>query len=293
MSQREVTIPKSKRERRELLLAAIANLDIETVKVLIEADPVLLNSGNSHGNDRPLEIAMSVNLDFAGKLIELGANPRATNDGGWSLMDGAAADGDKERVSFLRSRGVSYEIHHAAGLDDLETLKEMIDSDSSSITALKKSRYPLHWAAKADALNAATLLLQAGASVDVKDKEGFCPLQFAVQNNSGAVAELLLRSGANPNAAGTYSGGTLLHRAIMDGSEDMVRLLLRHGASPNCQAYDGKTALHQAVLKNARMVTIVCANPDKNARTRSGDTALDLARKKGNKKIITLLERMD
>lgn len=114
---------------------------------------------------------------------------------------------------------------------------------------------------------------------------------FAARNGSPDVGELLLQKRANPNAIGTYSGGTILFRAITENNPEMVELLLKYKANPNLKEQIGKTALHHAIGKGARMVEIVLKyNPDLEAKTRDGRTAMDFALKKDNKKIIAMLE---
>lgn len=55
----ESIIPKSRRERRSLLTNAIKGCDLKLTREIIEADPKILNSGNSHGNNTPLSIALT------------------------------------------------------------------------------------------------------------------------------------------------------------------------------------------------------------------------------------------
>jgi len=91
---------------------------------------------------------------------------------------------------------------------------------------------------------------------------------------------------------------TPLHCAAGSAYFDLVRLLLKYNADPNLKNLDGDTPLHYAA-GNQGFPTEACwtiealiqagANP--NLKNRAGQTPVDLARERGTKQAVALLEK--
>lgn len=81
-----------------------------------------------------------------------------------------------------------------------------------------------------------------------KDEEGLSLFDEAILNRDVAMVEALLAAGADPNHAGGVENYTALHWAAMVPAEDdqIVRLLLKNGASRALVTKSGKTALDLA-----------------------------------------------
>lgn len=107
---------------------------------------------------------------------------------------------------------------------------------------------PLHLAAERDNLAVAILLLDRGADVHSRSDGGRTPLHLASRSASASMVEMLLeRARADPNAQ-TAKGRTPLHYAASkaeDGDEErreVLRVLRDWGADPEIEDRDGETA---------------------------------------------------
>lgn len=125
-------------------------------------------------------------------------------------------------------------------------------------------------------------------------RKGKTALMVAAAYGDLELVRKLLESGANPNETYREDGGSVLNTAATEGHTEVVRMLLDAGANVNYESFQiEKTPLMCAVARKgpAELVKLLLdrgANVDvKNDR---GDTALDLARKRGDERIIKLLQ---
>lgn len=161
---------------------------------------------------------------------------------------------------------------------------------------------PLMQAALNGDINAMDSLLHTVATVNEKNQMGFTALDYASRSippyfdksdgNSKAVL-YLLDHGADIEAAGE-GGITPLMSSAAKGNTELAAVLLDHGADVNKVSPYGWTALAQAVLlQQENAVNFLLrrgANP--NAKIESGHhNLLKIAREKGNKKIVEMLEQ--
>ncbi|AXI24608.1 Ankyrin repeats containing protein [Cardinium endosymbiont of Sogatella furcifera] len=102
----------------------------------------------------------------------------------------------------------------------------------------------------------------------------------------------LLRYGANPNIQ-DFDGCTPLHILVKtaDLSESCIELLLRHKCNPNIQDNNGDTALHLAVsCDRPSSLAYLCRIPARvDIKNNKGETPLDVAKSRGVRKLIELL----
>ena len=293
----------SKQPRRELrkqLQAAISAGDPQRVRAIAAADATIVNASNAHHNVPLGDAIKSGNLAMVELLIALGADPCSVNHGGRSLLDAAALLGDQPDIArCLIAAGATPSILHAAALGDIPTLQQSLQEDPTRLSAQpcggRWELSPLHAAAMTGCMESIECLLQAGAAVDEPNHNQHTPLALAVEQladaRAAAVARVLLAAGALPDGPAGHHGGSLLHRAVMLGKCETAEALLKGGANPNLQDWSEKTPLHYAVEKNLALVQLLLQfNPDLTLTSVEDETPADLARRKGKRSVVQLLE---
>ena len=150
------------------------------------------------------------------------------------------------------------------------------------------------------------MLLDAKADVNVSKPNGETALMTAASNGYDDIMRFLLNAGAEVDTKNDI-GETALFNAVKYGHYDATRLLLSYDANPNLQNTDKVSALHagftplmyaagQGVVGNSvsdwddivELLLDKGARP--NARTDRGDTALTMAKRRYDPRIISLLE---
>ncbi|MCP4903067.1 MAG: hypothetical protein GY906_39385 [bacterium] len=93
----------NRRDLRRQLIDAIERGDLPRVAEIATAEPSIVNAPNTHQNV-PLGDAIATGrLDLVELLIAHGADPRHSNHGGHSMLDGAAFSGRVEIARWLIS----------------------------------------------------------------------------------------------------------------------------------------------------------------------------------------------
>ena len=120
--------------------------------------------------------------------------------------------------------------------------------------------------------------LISSKNLNIRDDYGFRPLHFAVQNGEKEKVQLLLSTGVNTNAK-TDHGFTPLYFAVgKKGDLEIIKMLIKFGSSLNVKDKNGITPLHYAAWGSSeKIILLLNAGADKNAITKSGKTAFDLA----------------
>ena len=143
-------------------------------------------------------------------------------------------------------------------------------------------------------------LLISHKDIDVNDQtlSGWRPLHQASICGWLSIAKDLLARGADPNAtipAGAGGAGaeeSALHLAAYAGLPDLVKELIANGADPNYRNWLEETPLMSIAFddKLSTAQTLITMGADVNVATfTDGDTALTLAAKKGQCKVVKLL----
>ncbi len=152
-------------------------------------------------------------------------------------------------------------MHAAARSGDYAEVKRYLDRGFDANLRGPGETTPLHWAVSWGRDDVAMLLMEHGADPSLTDDEGETPLYLGARKGytETTVVEALLAHPKTDVNAANDTGWTALHGASLRGREDMVKLLLLAGAEPTL-------------------------------RTKGGETAADLARRKGHERIAALLE---
>lgn len=134
--------------------------------------------------------------------------------------------------------------------------------------------------------------------VDAEDYVEHCtPLEFAIKyQRDPSIIQLLLQEGraSMQRWSGLESGGSLLHRAVVDGREDYTRLLLENYANPNEPDNEDRTALYLAVDTDKPNIPLIQSLMQADAYPFAQSattlcTPLHIAAARGNPEVINLL----
>ncbi|KAI5815984.1 hypothetical protein BZA77DRAFT_264639 [Pyronema omphalodes] len=133
------------------------------------------------------------------------------------------------------------------------------------------------------------LLLEKGADTEAYDSDGYRPLLLAAEGGNEALVRLLLDADADIEAqkGGRSQGTTALIGAASMGHYTIVEVLLDQGANVDSEAYDGSTALMQAVSHPSVVGLLLERGADPDAQNEEGYTALILGI--NNIAVMTLL----
>ncbi len=148
-------------------------------------------------------------------------------------------------------------------------------------------------AVQSNNLCVADTALKHGADIEHKSPSGWTALQIAVQNRHSDMVKCLLAAGANPNVL--YGDGySLLMQAASRNNVRIIHALLSHRALINHQDSRGMTALMYAASADSLSsvsALLQYARIKANLRNKQGETALDIAHKKGNEKVVEILNQ--
>jgi ankyrin repeat protein/prenyltransferase/squalene oxidase-like repeat protein len=136
------------------------------------------------------------------------------------------------------------------------------------------------------------MLVDAKAGIDTKNGAGETALVLAAADGNPAAVRFLLEHGADARVR-TKRNETALGNASTAGVEETVRLLLDHGAEVNVRNARGYSPLLLAASSDTMPAGVVKALLAKGADTTFegdyGETARDLASKRGNSEVTELL----
>lgn len=267
-------------ERGNTLLTYAASFGTpEAVKLLLDrgADVEAKNQF-----DATALILAATNPVKARLLVAKGANVNAVSKSGRTpLMNAATCDGCAETVKILLSKGAKVNGKDAVG------------------------NSALYGAAQANDLDTVRLLLDHGADANGGDGGGFTPLMIASGHCNIPAMKLLLSKGANVNALDKFAGEVkfgkiqLTHMSALmwatpGCSADAVKTLLDAGANLNEQDDRHMTPLMFSVASEHQDLGVVGlllkSGAELDVKSTMGETALDWARKFGNRQVIASLE---
>ena len=284
------------RPQARAALEAVRTDDVSSLEKALAEQPLLLDWSNPHGNCLLASAIKAGSRDAVSFLIEAGADVRRTNEGGASILDRAVLAGDEHAATLVMAHGATIAVRHWAGLgrrDHLASLPLSMLEETDCRLEL-----PLHWASRRGSLTVIEFLLERQVTIDPLNKNAMTPLALAIEGGHVEASGVLIGAGADVDALGGYSGGRILHRAVIIRSLPLVELLLECGADINRQDRVGKTAVHDAVMVGRLDIleTLLAAEPDLSLRTQrlaqqpGGDErAVDMARRRGRDRMVDRL----
>ncbi|KAJ7154153.1 hypothetical protein C8R46DRAFT_1118835 [Mycena filopes] len=183
-----------------------------------------------------------------------------------TALQGAALDGDEERVNLLLERGAdvnaptepygsSLQAASVAGHYPVVCLLLAYGADVNSQSGIYGTA--LRAASLAGHADVVFLLVENGADIDTEGGTEGGALAAALSCGREEVAELLIERGANVNGPGAR-GWTVLGLAAGNGHLEIARLLLQKGANVNAHSAANKTAVRAALCGgHARIASLL------------------------------------
>jgi ankyrin repeat protein len=187
-------------------------------------------------------------------------------------------------------------IFDAAGADDLEKVRALLEQGADVNAASGDGMTALHRAARTGNLAMAELLIGAGANLEAKTRLGeHTPLHVASASGRSGVVAVLVAAGANVNAP-TTTGATPLHFAAASGSADAVAGLLSGGAEvdPREPVWEQTPLMFAAAAGRTEVIEVLLekgANPALTAKVVdvvARDKADRAERRKRNERVAAL-----
>ena len=262
--------------------------------------PHLVNTRNAFGQT-PLTFSVSgdrPDLNTTQTLLNLGADPNATNRFGGTPYSVAVEQEHTNMVALLRKHGAketpitrSAPLRIAARKNLLIEATELVKQHPEMVRGQDDLlRTPLHFASAQGGLPLVELLLGHGADVNARDFADNTPLHAAASAGKADLVTVLLSKKADPNAVNRQRTPPLLNAAAV-GSLPTVEALLKGGA--NVQTVDnvGESALHRAATGGhiEVMKLLLDRGLDLNLRDRQRQTPLHQAAQAGRVEVVKFL----
>lgn len=272
------------------ILRAAERGELDSVKILLESDPQLLNITDQGGYTPLHKAAYNGHPEMVDYLISKGADLNVQSNSGSTPLHGAAFYGHPDAVRVLIEKGAEVDIKNLGGFTPflsacaggrVESASLLLEhgADINALTADSSSA--LLNALYNDNLDLVRLLVDKGADVDQLDRQGISPLYFAVAYRDNEISDLLLTKGTNYNIINEYNM-TMLHYAAARGFLDQVRILFDKGIDINAKCINGKTALDFASIwaRDSTVNFLISKGADRDASSSTGYSGEYLGQKR-------------
>jgi len=288
-----------------------------------------LNARNFTGEAALHQAVRKQNADFATYLVDRGAKLEVRDNRGLTPLAVAAREAQTKIAQYLIKAGAridardyagSTPLYQAVETGQLDLIRALVQSSSDILAKNAAGEYPLLASLKKG--QAVLREILGNASMDKADSEGKTPLRLLVETRAPAdMLNLALSSGADPSSRDRFAN-TPLHAALTQKDSATASLLLVAHADPFAPNYQGITPtalaladtgllkdfvlaaglgsadilgegfLHYAVRagKADAVKLLLDLGADKTAKNISGETALDVAKTKGDATILALFQ---
>ena len=224
------------RGARHHIFSAIATRRADEVRRIVASDPAALarRMSRNENHQLPLHFAVRMNrAEMVTLLLELGADPAATDDSGVPTAVYAAAPNVDRSVIEALTRGRPLDLFGALALGDEATAARLLDEHRAIIRPGGASDGVLHLMAKRGDAQAVKWLLERGADPNAGWSHWgtlVTPLHFAALLGHAEVVRLLLNAGADPSIHDSEFDSDARGWAEHAGRREIVRLLETHAS---------------------------------------------------------------
>ncbi len=188
-------------------------------------------------------------------------------------------------------------LHAAAHSGDVAAITRLANTPAGREARDANGRTPLHVATFARQGDAVVALLKAGANSAAMDNDRYDAVTIAAVADDENTLRLLLTGGASAKLTTSRYDGTALIAAAHLGHDGVVRQLIAAGAPLDHVNNLHWTALIEAVVlgdggprHQATVQALIKAGANTRLTDSQGRTALQLARGRGYKALVSLLE---
>lgn len=256
----------------QTIIEAIAQGDLDTVRSLLDADPMLVHARHADPDRHhwtALQFAASEgHLEICRLLVDRGAEVYTNPMNTYPPVIQAAWKGRQDVVDyFLKeipekadgTNRLGVAINLAAREDWSDIVRKHIEADPLSVHQRGWiGDTPLHWPAHNGNVEIVEMLLDAGADIEADETNcyGGKPLHWASEHEPKTV-EVLLKRGAlvdsrNERAESDLFGMTplIMNATQKNDCSEVAELLLAAGADIHAVDAQGRTALAHATQRN-------------------------------------------
>ncbi len=189
-------------------------------------------------------------------------------------------------------------LHRAAAAGDAVEVARLIGAGASVNVRDGYGRTPLHVAAFFSRRDVIAVLAKAGADLGAKERDRYDAVTIAAVADDVEILRLLLKLGASAKLVTSRYDGTALIAAAHLGHDDVVKLLIKAGAPLDHVNNLGWTALIESIVLGSggrrhteTLRALVEAGASVNLADRNGTTPLALARARGYREMVEILQR--
>lgn len=189
-------------------------------------------------------------------------------------------------------------LHAAAARGDVGDIEKRIASAENREATDGRHRTPLHVAAFRKQHEAARALIRLGADPNKLEIDRYDIITIAAVANDVPMLKIALEGGGNPKAVTSRYDGTALIAAAHLGHAEIVRTLIAAGAPLDHVNNLQWTALIESIVlgdggsnHTETLRALVEAGANVNIPDGSGATPLKLARNRGYREMVAILEK--
>ena len=189
-------------------------------------------------------------------------------------------------------------LHAAAARGDLVEIEKRIASGENKEATDSRHRTPLHVATYEKQHDAARLLIRLGADPNKLEIDRYDIITIAAVANDVPMLKIALEGGGNPKAITSRYDGTALIAAAHLGHAEVVRTLIAAKAPLDHVNNLQWTALIESIVlgdggsnHTETLRALVDAGANVNIPDGSGATPLKLAKTRGYREMIAILEK--